>query len=147
MTLSWHIVFSLPLGASVYALHGDPELAAISMAASVLIDVDHGLDYIVENRKINSVYEMIRSVFSGAGKTKLYCFLHSWEMLGVLAIITTLFHSPTLEITLAGLGYHMICDQIYWTVVDKKLKPQAYFIFIRARYNYELAALTVTERT
>lgn len=147
MTLSQHIIFSAPLGASIYALYGSPTLAAISMVTSVAIDMDHAIDYILENGEVNSFRRMIKSVFSGSGKKKLYCFFHSWELLSVLIIASSLFHNQTLDVITIGISYHMVCDQVYWTIIDKRLRPLAYFLFYRVQCNFDLATLTPTGRS
>lgn len=142
MTLSQHLIFSVPLGASIYALYGSPELTAISMAASVLIDIDHAVDYILENGEVGSFRRMIKGVFNVSKKKKLYCFLHSWELLTVFAMASSIFHNQVLETIAIGLSYHMVCDQIYWTLIDKKLRPLAYFMYYRIQRNFDLALLT-----
>lgn len=116
------------------------------MATSVLIDIDHAVDYILENGEVGSFRRMIKGVFNASGKKKLYCFFHSWELLAVFAIASSIFHNQALEAITIGISYHMACDQVYWTIIDKKLRPLSYFLFYRVQRNFNLASLTPIER-
>jgi hypothetical protein len=107
-----HLIAAAPLAGAVYLASGSAAMALGAGASSVLVDLDHVVDYLYMTRgklKLGSLYRDYR-----AHRTpKLILALHSWE-LSILALACAwLAGVPALLWGIAiGWVFHLACDQM-----------------------------------
>lgn len=107
-----HLIAAAPLAGAVYLAGGSGAMAAGAAAASVLVDLDHVVDYLYltgGRLKLGRLYRDYR----GHRTPKLILALHSWE-LSILALACAwLLGAPALVWGLAlGWVFHLACDQM-----------------------------------
>jgi membrane-bound metal-dependent hydrolase YbcI (DUF457 family) len=107
-----HLVAAAPLAGAVYLASGSGAMAAGAAAASVLVDLDHVVDYLYltgGRLKLGRLYREYRRHRT----PKLILALHSWE-LSILALACVwLLEAPALLWGLAiGWLFHLACDQM-----------------------------------
>lgn len=112
MRLQPHLAASAAAGGAVWAGTGEPIALPVAIAAGVLPDGDHLLDYyfkyIRHDRRFN------------------FFLLHAWEYLIVGVIVYAFFHSePWLLAAVAGYSTQLILDQISHV---KGTWPTGYFL-------------------
>jgi hypothetical protein len=99
MKLLPHVAMSAEAGVLVWASTGEPAVIPIAIAAGVLPDVDHLLDYYVKYVRRNGRFQFL--------------ILHAWEylLLGVLALV--FWHQePWLIAAVAGYATQIAGDQL-----------------------------------
>lgn len=107
-----HLAAALPLAGAVYLAGGPPLMAAGAGAASVLVDLDHLVDYLWINKgriQLGGLYRDYRKHRT----PKLILVLHSWELAFLALACAWLFTAPALVWGLAiGWIFHLACDQL-----------------------------------
>ncbi len=116
MRLQPHLAASTAAGAAVWAGTGEPITLPIAIAAGVLPDADHLLDYYLKFVK----------------KTRRFRFylLHGWEYLIAGLVIYLFFvNEPWMLAIVTGYATQIILDQISHA---RETWPLAYFVTYRA---------------
>ncbi len=121
MNLVPHVIASSAAGAGVWAATGEPVALPVAVAAGVLPDLDHLLDY---------YFRYIRHDWR-----RLYLLLHGWEYAAaMIAVYAFWLREPWVLAALLGYATQVGGDQLF-------NRPQwhTYFITARAinRFNFE----------
>jgi hypothetical protein len=119
------------LSAGIYGISGTPALALGSFAAGFLIDLDHLVDYW---REYPFRFD-VRHFFSTCNEYRLnktYLWLHSLELLALLAPLAFLLRSALLAGIALGAAQHLLFDHLF-----NRSYPQTYFFFFRMRQGFE----------
>lgn len=131
MTIMQHTWFSSALAAVLWWLAG-PVSAMACMAAGVLIDVDHIVDYVLNYPRQKFGIKHFFRVFKHDVLTRVFVLLHAWEL--VAAAWLAAWRSgwqPVLLGVAAGLGLHLLLDQFF-----NAHHPAAYFLTYRAWHRF-----------
>ncbi len=120
-----HIAAAAGMGATVWVVTGSALAVPAALAAGVLVDLDHLVDFL-DSRENGHYRHMLRP-------------FHAWEYSGALlalALLPWFFHPIFLA---AVLGYlsHMLLDQVV-----NRVHPLAYFIIYRASHGFRRRQLT-----
>ncbi len=107
-----HLAAALPLAGATYLASGSPLVAAAAGASSVLVDVDHLVDYLWLTRgrlQLGGLYRDYRKHRT----PKLILVLHSWELAFLTLVCAWLLPAPAFIWGIAaGWIFHLTCDQI-----------------------------------
>jgi len=131
MRAEFHIPISAVVSTAVYFISGSKEISLISFFSGIFIDLDHIFDYFYCEGKIKFD---IKDFFykCNSHKIKKYIFfLHSFELLVLLAILFYFFPSKILVGILIGFSTHIFTDAFY--------RPKyffRYFLIYRAKHNF-----------
>ena len=147
MTTKKHIISSLPLGAVYYFVTRNAWFALVAAFSSIVIDVDHCLDYLITQKRIGALRNMIESFNTFEIVTKNYLLLHSWELVIIFGIFLIFYHSPFLIAIFTGYVFHLFLDQIFNTQFLGKYnsKDFFYFFFYRKIHNFDVLPLRKNE--
>ncbi len=111
MKLHQHIAVSIPISLATYAASRSLPMAAASFIAGVLLDLDHGFDYLREYGFRPDIPFFFRS-FHETLYRRVVIPLHGWEWLPLLGVAAILTHGNTIVIgTVIGMAQHLIFDQ------------------------------------
>lgn len=111
MQVRYHIVTSAALSGLLYALLRSWPMSVACMAAGVLVDLDHVMDYVVQYG-FKPDLKFFLSSFPEGKYRRIFILLHGWEW--VLAVTAAAWHAgwpPVASGVLAGYSLHMIFDQ------------------------------------
>jgi hypothetical protein len=137
MLVRQHIVAAAPLAIAVFILTGSSAQAGLAAASSVLIDLDHVLDYLVEQKHWGGLRDFF-GTFDRMLERNIF-FLHSWELIGLLFAGWGIGAFPGwVGAASLGMGYHLAFDQI---VYAKFHHPMYYFFFFRAAHCFRAVDL------
>ena len=105
---------------------------AACFLSGILIDLDHHLDYYLARKELPLSFKKLVDFCKNDHYSKLYIFLHSYELLFLLwlSIFTFSFGAVWLGIAI-GFTTHIICDEI-----ANPLRPLSYFLAYRMRHNF-----------
>ncbi len=131
MYLKQHCAVSGAVAAVAYLATRDAATALVTLAAGILIDVDHVPDYLLHAGKKASVKGFFEDCEASRLK-RYYLALHSYEIVPVI-ILLGLLTNHTMLSTAAAVAFliHILCDQIYNPVVHR-----AYFFFYRLKNGF-----------
>ena len=85
MTLPEHTALSLPFAGLTYAMTASITFALVAAAASILIDLDHAADYLLETRRWSKPFGVF-AYYRDRRFSKIFLLLHSWELAAILLI-------------------------------------------------------------
>jgi hypothetical protein len=120
LRLAPHIAFSATAGAAVWAGTGDPYAIPVAVAAGVLPDGDHVLDYYVR-------YVKRRRRF-------MFLILHGWEYLGAMLLTYFLWiDEPWVLAMAAGYATQIGGDQIF-----NRVKWHTYLLSARIYFRFDM---------
>lgn len=140
MRLWQHSLAALPLGAALYWAGGDAAAAASGAAASVLLDLDHLLDYLRWRRGWRGFGDFFGTSLRHQWPTGLF-LLHCWELVPLIAVGLYLVAGPVWALALAaGWAWHLALDQI-----ANHVHPAFYFFSFRAHRGFCLPAMLSPE--
>ena len=119
MNLAPHLAISTAIGGGVWAATGEPMALPAAMAAGVLPDADHVLDFYVK--------------YVRRDRRFLFLVFHGWEFLAV-GVILHLALFPQAWVLAAVLGYasQLVADQ-----TANKVRWHTYFITARAALGFK----------
>ncbi len=124
MAPAFHLVVAGGLGVVVYSATGSWQGGFAAVAAGVLPDLDHLLDYF-------NWYVRRRNYH-------IYYLLHGWEYLVILAFTAALWsRNPIILGLTVGYASHIVGDYL----VNRR-NPLFYFLFHRARHRFLRRRLT-----
>ncbi|MEA3346558.1 MAG: hypothetical protein U9Q21_00520 [Candidatus Auribacterota bacterium] len=100
--------------------------------SGIFLDLDHLIDYILRKKRICFRLSELENFCTNEKEGKLYLFLHNYELLVVLWVLTFLFFNHPIWVGLLfGMSVHLLLDQIY-----NQVHPLAYFWFYRAKAGF-----------
>lgn len=123
-----HIIWSLAISSCLGACFHSLSSFLVSFLAGIFIDVDHVIDYYVNEKVTLNLRKMY--VWCARQKHKfVYIWFHSIELIIILWIIITVFRLGLFWIALAvGLTQHLILDIIFNHAI---VNNYAYFLTYR----------------
>ncbi|HDQ26318.1 MAG TPA: hypothetical protein ENN43_06210 [bacterium] len=140
MKMEHHIAVSVPVSLSIWALTGSVWYFLMSLALGFLVDADHVLDYVREEKKFDMKDMFVKS-YKGDFK-KLYLIFHCFEFVPLvwLAGFFTGSFEFSAVFTIAYLS-HMVPDQI-----SNNTKPWGYFFFYRMANKFKMRKIFYVPR-
>ncbi len=143
MNVRQHIISTIPLSMTYYSYSGDILLVSMAMASTVLVDVDHCLDYVITQKRLVSIKTMILAFKTFTIVRKNYFILHSWELVFLLSAYIFFYPNPYLFACLTGYAFHVLLDQIYnGSFLGKhNVKMLFYFLVFRMSLNFDVTLL------
>lgn len=138
MLPSRHIIVSLSLGAIISVFTKSTVAGLLCFFSGFLVDVDHVLDYVVnegpKNFSLKNIYRTCRKLPFQKEKSRLkkvYLVFHSWEAVIIIFIGYLLFKNKYILAIAVGYTSHLFLD--VWT---RAFHPMAYFISYRYRKGF-----------
>jgi hypothetical protein len=126
MQARFHVAASVIASAATCAASQSATMAAVTLVSGIFIDADHLLDYIVLYRPPYSIRQLT-DIYYNNSLTHIFLLLHSWELIGILAIAAMALHwHPVVTGLLIGMGHHLLIDQIF-----NAPYPLGYFLTFR----------------
>jgi len=124
-------------------LGGEALPAVIAGASSVLIDVDHVVDYVITQKRLAPLSEMVTAFKRLDVVRKNYLFLHSWELMILFGVFLSYYPNIYLIAIVTGFAYHIMLDQIFNSLFSGKYgnKFLFYFLFYRLSWNFNVLSL------
>ena len=111
MKLQQHVAVSIPIAFVTYAVSRSIPMAAASLIAGVLLDLDHGFDYLREYGARPDV-KLFFHTFHTTRYRRVVLPLHAWEWLPLLGVAAILTHgNPFLIGAIIGMAQHLVFDQ------------------------------------
>ncbi len=111
--VSGHIICSLAISGIIYFVFKSLALFFVSLAAGVLIDIDHILDYYIQE----GVTFKIKNIYRWCAEMKLrflFIFFHSFELIFLFWVIIYKFKLGIFWIVFAvGLTQHFMLDILF----------------------------------
>ena len=131
MQVRFHVAASVIVSAATYAVSQSATMAAVTLLSGIFIDADHLLDYVVTNRPPYSLRRLVDTYYQHR-ITHVFLLLHSWELLGILALAAMALHwAPVATGLLIGMGHHLLLDQIF-----NNPYPLGYFLTFRMYHSF-----------
>jgi hypothetical protein len=110
MSPGGHLVTTVLACGAVYGVTGSAPLTAGLAAGGFFIDVDHVLDYVLFERRFHfSPRAFLRHYLEGRTR-RLVLVLHSWELMGLLALAALVTGSLWLWGYVLGMALHLPLD-------------------------------------
>ena len=131
-----HVYASLAAGGAAYAATASPPVAISCLLSGIFLDVDHLLDFYLLSGERFTVKGFI-SWCDDVRWTRIYLFLHSYELYLLLALAARLLASEVLTGILLGAGLHLAMDQ----AGNVRLNKWFYFLTFRYRSGFKKALL------
>lgn len=126
MQVRYHIGASVIASAATYALSDSATMAAVTLFSGIFIDADHLIDYVAMHRPPYSIGRFFNTYYHSR-LTHVFLLLHSWELLGILALVAMASNwEPVTTGLLIGMGHHLLLDQIF-----NHPYPLGYFLTFR----------------
>ena len=131
---------SAPVAAGVWFFTGNIWYVALSLFLGFLVDVDHVIDYIREERKFNFKDLFVKS-YKGDFE-KLYVIFHGWEYIALAWAGALITGAPEFGVVFT-VSYlvHMIPDQLM-----NNVKPLGYSILYRWSKGWVMSEFFYTGR-
>ena len=118
MKLGPHLAISTAVGGAVWAVTGEPLAVPAAIAAGVLPDADHVLDFYIK--------------YVRRDRRFLFLLFHGWEFLAAgIVLHLTLFSQPWALAAVLGYAGQLIADQ-----AANRVKWHTYFITARAALGF-----------
>jgi len=109
-----HVAASIIVSAVTYALSDSAVIATVALVSGIFIDADHLIDYIVLHRPPYSIKDFFDRYANASRLTHALLVLHSWDLLGLWALIVIASDwEPAATGLLIGIGHHLLLDQIF----------------------------------
>jgi len=121
--LAAHIVLAVCGSLTIFLTSKNAVYSAVFFSASLLLDLDHILDYFIYFRGKLNVSAFLNGLSIKSGK--VYVFLHSWEIPILILVSLSLTASPLVFVFFLGLAGHLAIDNI------QRQNPFFYFFFYR----------------
>ncbi|MBF0518989.1 MAG: hypothetical protein HQK92_04620 [Nitrospirae bacterium] len=107
----WHGIAGAALGLAAYKVTGSWEFTSVTVAAEILIDIDHILDHLIQSDKPFDIQAFFSFDESLKWKKIMFVF-HSYELILLMAIAAFYFSNPLLWAVALGMLVHLILDEI-----------------------------------
>jgi hypothetical protein len=142
VTVKQHIASSIPLGFCVYTISGDFIATAVSMIATVIMDIDHVFDQVVENKRLDPL-SIMTEVYNQSAMKIVIMFFHSWELVCALILFALMASNITMGAIAVGMGFHLLIDNIYYTMIKPRIRPFMYIFTYRVYYGFKASELII----
>lgn len=130
MTLPEHTALSIPFAGITYAATFSSTFALIAAAASILIDMDHVSDYLLETRRWFKPLGVFAFYREGQF-SRIFLLLHSWELVAILLITGYQLEQAWVMALGTGFAFHIAMDTLCWCVLRSRVTPLLYFFGYR----------------
>jgi len=135
MKMEHHIAASVPVAAGTYLMTSSWIYAVAAFFTGFILDVDHVLDYIREEKKFDMKDMFIKS-YKGDFK-KLYVIFHAWEYIPLALIAGALSGNMTAALVFSAAYFsHLVPDQLL-----NNTKPLGYFMTYRIIKKFNMREL------
>lgn len=117
MSLGKHALIGIGAGAILYPFLGINTLWFL--AASVLIDIDHCISFILLTRftdfNLKTMFKYFNILLSWKHRNEMLGInvFHTLEFLGLVSICAYIFNSQALFMVSLGFMFHLVCDFIF----------------------------------
>ena len=130
MSPGGHLVTTVLACGAVYGVTGSAPLTAGLAAGGFFIDVDHVLDYVLFERRFRfSPRAFLRHYLEGRTR-RLVLILHSWELMGLLALAALMTSSVWLWGYVLGMALHLPLDvKFNGRLTNQSLVPFYSFVY------------------
>ena len=130
MSPGGHLVTTVLACGAVYGVTGSSPLTAGLAAGGFFIDVDHALDYVLFERRFRfSPRAFLRHYLEGRAR-RLVLILHSWELMGLLALTALMTGSVWLWGYVLGMALHLPLDvKFNGRMTNQSLVPFYSFVY------------------
>ncbi len=133
-----HVAVTAAAGAPVYLVTGSAQLTAIFAAASVLIDLDHLIDFVLWDKR---PLDPRRFLKEGVPRTwtKLIYLLHGYEWIALMSLVSWKSANPHLWALTLGWMSHLLIDELGNRLPSKKTRifPLFYFFTFRLFHGFK----------
>jgi hypothetical protein len=111
LKLQQHIAVSIPISMVTYVVSRSIPMAAVSLAAGVLLDLDHGFDYMREyGMRLDPAFFF--HSFHNTLYRRVVIPLHGWEWLPLLGLLALRMRGNPFAVgALIGTTQHLLFDQ------------------------------------
>lgn len=124
MNLHSHLIVSAALGTGISAITGDPVLIGVTVAAGVLPDADHAIDFY--------------NWYVRRSPSRLFLILHGWEYLAAaIFLYGFVITEPWMLALVVGYSSQLIGDQLF-----NRPKWLTYFVIVRAANGFRWEGIT-----
>lgn len=117
-----HAIISATIGATAWVVSGDSVVFATALAAGVLPDVDHVVDYAYLRRR---------------GGHRLILLLHGYEYAILGAAIALMSGNPVAGVATLSYLVHLLADQL-----ENRTRWPGYWLLFRARHRFRIEAIS-----
>lgn len=115
MKVCHHIVVSTMVSGIFYGIFKSWELTIASFISGVFIDLDHLVDYLIENGIHFNVNDFLNFIYEEKNKKIIFLF-HGWEWSIVLITVDWITNwNPWITGVLIGYGHHIFLDALFNT--------------------------------
>lgn len=127
-----HVIISGGVSA-VFALWAQSWGAVVACFLSgIFIDLDHHLDYFIFKKELPLSYKKLVHFLRHEHRSKLFLFLHSYEVLVLIWSAIFLLGLDLVWIGIAiGFTTHILCDEAF-----NPISPRGYFLTYRAKNRF-----------
>jgi len=134
-----HIISIVLFGVLYYLTNGNLFLTLTAMFSAVAVDSDHVIDYILTQKRVDSLKEMMKAFDTFEVIKKNYLIFHSWEFIILFGFFLFFYPSRFLIAIFTGCAFHLLLDQLFNTRFLGKynVKSFFYFFFYRMKHNFE----------
>jgi len=111
MRPAWHVAAGIGLGGVIYQVSASWQLASVSAATEVFMDLDHALEHILRSDRPFCV----KTFFSRNNSLdwpKIVFAFHAYEWVIVLAALSAYYDLPVMSAAALGAAVHLILDEI-----------------------------------
>jgi len=139
----YHVISAVPLGIGYYLFSTSLPETLLAITISIIIDMDHLIDYAVTQKRLDSLPTMVNAFKTFRIVEKNYFLLHSWELVILSGLFTLFVPNPYFIAVFVGYTFHVLGDQIYNTFFlgDYNLKIFFYFLFYRYLLKFDVLKL------
>lgn len=131
LDLTLHFLFTLIGAFLIWNYSYNPIFSLMFVLGGIFIDLDHLIDYFLYFKfSFFDIKKFLKGEYMKSGK--IFLFLHSWELVLLLYLISYLFMLPEIAFLAFGMTIHLIIDNY------KRHKKAFYLIFYRAANNFQI---------
>lgn len=139
-----HLAVSPLVGTVVYAVSGSWQAGFCAGTATVLMDIDHVIDFLFFSPRPLNLPRFLLAPDSTTTWTRLVYILHSYELMVMMTVISCLAHHVSIWGVTAGMWVHLIMDECGNRQQSKPLTIPAlfYFFLYRAKYSFVRSSIS-----
>lgn len=130
MTLPEHMALSIPFAGLTYTTTSSLTFALVAATASILIDLDHVVDYLLETRRWSRPFGVF-AFYKEGNFSRVFLFLHSWELAAILLIGGWQSERSWAMAIGLGFAFHISMDTLCWCVLRSRVTPMLYLFGFR----------------
>jgi hypothetical protein len=135
MKMEHHMMVSAPIAAGTYYFTNSWIYTAMTLFLGFLIDVDHVIDYVREEKRFDMKHLFVKSYEGAFGH--FWCIFHAWEYIPLAWIAGAVFNNYTFSIVFTiAYASHMLPDQLL-----NNTKPLGYFLTYRVMKKFVMSEI------